>query len=240
MSCVGAKKASKGALWLFIGTTVVVTGLAIAREIMPNRLSGTSVFNDALKIVLDDPDVNRYLGGNVKGYGKDFGGSREGRRNWIENYIYEDEEGMRHCRIKFNVEGKRGKGVVYAEKTKEMGPGEFHYLVFQDGTTGAVVGIIDNRVYLPFEKQRELVVEKLHLLKAILFGMGSDKETKRQLQLLGPLKDRVEFVDCEQRPQECQQAQIAMVPTWFIRGKKYVGYKELDDLEVLCQKEVKK
>lgn len=154
-------------MWLFIGATAVVTAIAIGKEILPSRLSGTSVFNDAVKIVLDDPDVNRYLGGNVKAYGKDFGGNRAGRRNWIENYIYENEDGMQFCRIKFNVEGKRGKGEVYAEKSKEMGTGAFHYLVFVDGTTGAVVGIIDNRVYLPLEKQREIVVEKLHNIKAV-------------------------------------------------------------------------
>ena len=167
-SFLGAKKASKGALWLFIGAASVVTAVAIVREILPSRLSGTGVFHDAVKIVLDDPDINRYLGGNLKCYGKDFGGQRAGRRNWIENYIYEDEEGLQHCRIKFNVEGNRGKGEVFAEKSKEMGPGEFHYLVYVDGNTGAVVGIIDNRVYLPLEKQRELVVEKLHSIKAVL------------------------------------------------------------------------
>ena len=132
------------------------------------------MFSDATKIVLEDPDVNRYLGGNVKAYGKDFGGQRAGRRNWIENYIYEDEDGLQHCRIKFNVEGNRGKGEIFAEKSKEMGPGEFHYLVFVDGNTGAVVGIIDNRVYLPIEKQRELVAERLHSIKAVGAARGCE------------------------------------------------------------------
>ena len=171
---IGAKKASKGALWLFIGAAAVVTAVTIIREISPSRLSGTNVFSDATKIVLEDPDVNRYLGGNVKAYGKDFGGQRAGRRNWIENYIYEDEDGLQHCRIKFNVEGNRGKGEIFAEKSKEMGPGEFHYLVFVDGNTGAVVGIIDNRVYLPIEKQRELVAERLHSIKAVGAARGCE------------------------------------------------------------------
>ena len=167
---VGAKKASKGAMWLFIGATAFVTFVAIVREIMPSRLSGTSVFNDAVKLTLDNPDVNRYLGGNLKCYGKDFGGKRAGRRNWIENYVYEDEDGLQYCRIKFNVEGNRGKGEMYAEKSKEMGTGEFNYLVFVDGNTGAVVGIIDNRQYLPVEKQREVVLDKLHSIKAVRMG----------------------------------------------------------------------
>ena len=65
------------------------------------------------------------------------------------------------------MEGNRGKGVVFAEKSKEMGPGEFHYLVFVDGNTGTVVGIIDNRQYLPIDKQRELVLDRLHAIKAV-------------------------------------------------------------------------
>ena len=214
--------------------------MAIVREILPTRLSGTSVFNDSLKLVLDNPEVNRYLGGNVKGYGKDFGGKLAGRRNWIENYIYEDEDGMQHCRNKYNVEGAHGKGVIFAEKSKEMGTGEFHYLVFVDGNTGAVVGIIDNRQYLPVEKQREVVLERLHSIKAVLFGMSSNKDTQTQLQILGDLKGQIQYVDCEQRPQACEQAQIAAVPTWLIRGRRFVGVKELDDLEVLCHKEIKK
>ena len=85
-----------------------------------------------------------------------------------------DEDGLQHCRIKFNVEGNRGKGEIFAEKSKEMGPGEFHYLVFVDGNTGAVVGIIDNRVYLPIEKQRELVAERLHSIKAVGAARGRE------------------------------------------------------------------
>ena len=53
--------------------------------------------------------------------------------------------------------------------------------------------------------------------------MGSNKDTQTQLQILGPMKDQVQYVDCEQRPQACEQAQIAAVPTWLIRGRKFVG-----------------
>ena len=70
--------------------------------------------------------------------------------------------------------------------------------------------------------------------------MSSNKETQKQLALLGPLKDRIEYVDCEKRMSSCESAQIMSVPTWFIRGKRFVGYKELDDLDVLCNKEIKK
>lgn len=34
--------------------------------------------------------------------------------------------------------------------------------------------------------------------------MGSNKDTQTQLQILGPMKDQVQYVDCEQRPQACE------------------------------------
>ena len=70
--------------------------------------------------------------------------------------------------------------------------------------------------------------------------MSEEPRTQQQLEILGPLKDKVQYVDCGKRPQACEQAQIAGLPTWLIRGKRFVGVKELDDLEVLCHKEVKK
>ena len=193
-----------------------------------------------MKIVTQDPDVKRCLGPNIKGYGRDYQGQYEGRRNQIDSCIYEDEDGMKHCRIKFNVQGKWGKGVVYAEKSKEMGTGEFLYLVFQDGRTGVVIGIIDNRVYLPLEKQQELIVNKLHMLKAVFLGARGQPETEKQLSMFGNLRDKVEFVDCTQNWELCKQMNPAVLPSWNIRGKMYAGVKELDDLEVMCQKIVGK
>lgn len=216
----------------------MVCAAAFIREVLPSGLSATYVFNDALKIVTHDPDVIRCLGPNIKGYGRDFDSAREGRRNQIDNYIYEDEDGMKHCRIKFNVQGKLGKGVVYAEKSKEMGPGEFLYLVYQDVRTGVLIGIIDNRVYLPLEKQQELVVNKLHMLKAVLVGVRGDPETEKQLAIFGNFKDEVDLLDCRQNMDACMQMNLAVLPSWSIRGRLFAGFKELDDLEVLCEKRV--
>ena len=225
---------------MFIGLFAVVCTITFIRDIIPSGLSATYVFSDALKIVIQDPDVQRCLGPNIKGYGQDFNTTYEGRRNQIEHFIYEDEDGMKHCRIKFNVQGKRGRGIVYAEKSKEMGTGEFYYLVFKDERTGLVIGIIDNRVYLPLEKQQELIVNKLHMLKAVLVGIRGHPETEQQLAMFGDLKDKVEFVDCRQNPGWCQQMNTMVVPSWNIRGRMFAGIKELDDLEMLCQRIVDK
>ena len=237
---IGAKKASKKAFYVFLIICGCVCGVAFIQDILPSSLSPTYVFNDALKIVSQDADVQRLLGPNIKGFGEDYGNMYEGRRNQISNFIYVDEDGMKHCRIKFNVQGKLGRGVVYAEKSKEMGTGEFLYLVYQDQRTGVVIGIIDNRVYLPLEQQQELIVGKLHMLKGVLYGVRGDPETERQLALFGKLKDKVDYVDCNQNMELCSQVGLAVVPTWSIRGKMFAGFKELDDLEVMCQKIVDK
>ena len=42
------------------------------------------VFSNALDKCRDHPEVNRRMGDNIKGYGRDHGGKREGRRNFIE------------------------------------------------------------------------------------------------------------------------------------------------------------
>jgi hypothetical protein len=46
----------------------------------PNR-----VFDRSFDIVRKDPEVLRRYGDNVKAYGRDHGGHREGRRNFIEH-----------------------------------------------------------------------------------------------------------------------------------------------------------
>ena len=97
---------------MFLGLFATVCVVAFVRDIVPSGLSATYVFNDALKIVIQDPDVQRCLGPNIKGYGQEYGGTRAGRRNQIEHFIFEDEDGMKQCRIKLTGQEKRGKGVA--------------------------------------------------------------------------------------------------------------------------------
>ena len=47
-------------------------------------MSPNSVFDGAFEIVRNDPQVKRRYGEPIKGYGRDHGGHREGRRNFIE------------------------------------------------------------------------------------------------------------------------------------------------------------
>lgn len=88
--------------------------------------------------------LNRY-GEPLKGYGRDGGGRREGRRNFVEHKNYVAEDGSKRLRIRFNIEGPFGNAFVFAEVTSEMGKGEWMYLLVQDLQTGRVLTVEDNR-----------------------------------------------------------------------------------------------
>ena len=65
---------------------------------MPGRLSPNSVFTEAFDIVRDHHEVTARLGKPVKGSGTDHNGKREGRRNFVANDQFVDEDGVKHTR----------------------------------------------------------------------------------------------------------------------------------------------
>jgi import inner membrane translocase subunit TIM21 len=71
--------------------------------------------------------VTLRLGSPLTGYGRDHGGRREGRRNFIEHEDVVHENGTKSIRIRFNVEGPRGKGQVFAEVAYNMTRGGLFY-----------------------------------------------------------------------------------------------------------------
>lgn len=92
------------------------------RKMSPNR-----VFDHAFEAVRNNPEVKRRFGDSLKAYGRDHGGHREGRRNFVENTQYKDEHGDDRTRVRFNLEGRFGKAFVFAEVIKSMPAGEFVY-----------------------------------------------------------------------------------------------------------------
>ena len=96
----------------------------------------------------NDHNVSLKYGEDLKCYGTDRGGSREGRRNFVEstNYVSKDD-GSNRCRIRYNIEGGGGRnfGFVFAEVSDKMNAGEFVYILVQDRRTGGTMTILDNR-----------------------------------------------------------------------------------------------
>jgi import inner membrane translocase subunit TIM21 len=91
-------------------------------------MSANVVFNNALSKVRENSEVVSRIGTPIKGYGRDHGGKRVGRRNFIEHTEYKSEEdGSGRTRVRFNLEGPHGQAFVFAEVSKQMASGEFVY-----------------------------------------------------------------------------------------------------------------
>jgi len=107
----------------------------------PNR-----VFDRSLELVRKHPDVARRFGEPLKGYGRDHGGHREGRRNFIEHTRYTcPDDGTKRTRVRYNLEGRYGSAFVFAEQSAGMLAGEFVYVLVQDKSNGRVFTVVDNR-----------------------------------------------------------------------------------------------
>ena len=95
-------------------------------------------------------EVKRRFGENFKTYGRDHGGHREGRRNFVEHteYVDVDTDGSKRTRVRFNLEGQYGMAFVFAEVSDLVPSGEFMYVMVQDKRNGVVVKVVDNRSML--------------------------------------------------------------------------------------------
>lgn len=207
-----------GRLMMLLGALGVVGGCAyyIGKELMPSKLSPNGAFNAVFEKVRNHPELVKYLGSNIKGYGRDLGGSREGRRNFIDHDEFADDDGVPHIRIKFNVEGQSGvKGVVYAELAKNAPEGHFEYVIFERPNGQGVISLIENRRELTREEIQEKVANKLAKANAVLFGHVNCTYTARQKMEFGDHFNKIRYVACD-RPEnetECKNAQLKGFPT---------------------------
>jgi len=140
------------AIWSAAGCFALGCGYYIFKELMPTKMGANTVFANATEVLKEDPIINRMYGdsANIKFYGRDHGGHREGRRNFIEHTEYKDpDDGTDRTRVRFNLEGTGGRSAfVFAEVSKDMPSGEFVYLMVQNKQGGRVHTVIDNRTIL--------------------------------------------------------------------------------------------
>ena len=210
------------------------TGYAFFQQVF-GALSPTVIFDRAFDKAKQFSEVEHRLGKPLKAYGRDHGGHREGRRNVVENVAYDDELGVKHVRIAFNVEGRYGKGTIYAEVKKGMSKGEFHYLLFEDHRSRDVIALIDNRKELKREEIQELVAKRLNEEESVLYGTDKCPWTKRQKEELGQWAKDIEYVRCDKEEEKCKEAGIPGYPSWRFRGQMVPGFKRLEELRALMK-----
>lgn len=130
--------------WMFM---MSLLGLAsyMAYELIFSGVSPTKLYDDAFARLQYDETVKAQITGeDMRCYGR---GGSESRRNQTDSFSYTEEaDGSKRTRIRFNIEGKKGKALVFAEVSDRMPDGEkFVYLICQDKRTGRVLTVVDNR-----------------------------------------------------------------------------------------------
>mmetsp|Transcript_22628 Transcript_22628/g.33925 ORF Transcript_22628/g.33925 Transcript_22628/m.33925 type:complete len:258 (+) Transcript_22628:53-826(+) len=144
----GEKVVAGTRLGVWAGVAVFASFCAyyIGKELFPTKMSPNSVMDAATEKIRAHPEVTRKFGSPIKVYGRDHGGHREGRRNFIEHTEYTSEDdGTKRTRVRFNLEGPYGNAFVFAEVSKDMPSGELVYVLVQDKSNGRVINVVDNR-----------------------------------------------------------------------------------------------
>jgi hypothetical protein len=150
---------AKGWVAMYTRTALHLTFLAAvaycfavaAVELFPGPTGPNNMYNRAFDLVRTNADVQSMTGENMSAYGRSVG------RRHIDSRTYTHEDGTERTRIRFNVMGKRGRAMVWAEMSNHMGDmDEFAYLIVQDRRSGRILTLHDNRAALDALPPREL------------------------------------------------------------------------------------
>ena len=126
-----------------LGAAVLCFGMFI-KEVFPGRMGANSLFSETHEFLMVNDDVREITGTPMKAYGREVG-RNEGRRNHVDSHFYVDVDGSKRTRVRFMLEGPRGKVRVWAEVSNKMLLNEFVYIICQDMQAGRVITIVDNR-----------------------------------------------------------------------------------------------
>jgi len=164
----------RGLAYLTVAVIAAGSLYFIVDELMPSRTSANHLFNEAFDAVKQNHEVLNRYGEPLKGYGRDGGGRREGRRNFVEHKNYVGEDGSKRLRIRFNIEGPFGHAFVFAEVTSDMPKGQWMYLLVQDMQTGRVMTLEDNRA-MHEAMSKSASPEERAALQALIQNGGSQR-----------------------------------------------------------------
>ena len=142
-----------------------------------SKMSPNNVFNSSFEIVRNDPEVQRRYGDSLKAYGRDHGGHREGRRNFVEHKEYVDEQdGSKRTRVRYNLEGRFGNAFVFAEVSSQQPSGEFVYILVQDKSNGRTHTVVDNRAALTAARLAGSNKEASSAMSQLLTGSSNERK----------------------------------------------------------------
>ena len=127
--------------------------LYTCKELFPGRMNPNSLFSELFDKLQINDQIMAMVGENIKGFGRDTGRNTEGRRNHIDSYKFQGEDGSTRIRIRFNIKGKKGQVLVWAEVSDAMPSNEYVYIIVQNLRSGRVLTLEDNRDRLQEEHE---------------------------------------------------------------------------------------
>jgi mitochondrial import inner membrane translocase subunit TIM21 len=164
--------ATRLSMWLGILAFASMCAYYIGKELLPTKMSPNTVFNGSSKVIRENLQVQRQYGDKLKFYGKDHGGHREGRRNFIEHTEYTSEDdGSKRTRVRFNMEGQFATAFCFAEVSNQYD--DYVYILVQDKQTGRVISVKDNRAAMTAQRLAGGNAETANAMKQLLGGGGS-------------------------------------------------------------------
>ena len=236
------KETSKTGLYLGIAGLVVTCGYLAIKELMPTKLSANTIFSHAFDAVKENPEVTMRLGSPLKAFGHDHGGRREGRRNIIDKDEFKDEKGNDVVRIKFVVQGPRGKGIVYAARSSNLSRNDFLYLIFQVPAEGRSYALVDNRKQMTEEDEQLKLANGIVNLGGVMYGSEQSDDTQRQKMEFGEFFDRIKYYQCDKHGLDkegddtCEKLQ-RKYPAWKFEDRIYVGVLDRKKMTQLLKQE---
>lgn len=130
---MGQKVKEAGKDISYIGISLAAIGMLgaiiyiVGRELFSGE-SPNGVYSKALKRCSKDSEVIVALGQPIKGYGEE---TRRGRRRHVSHVEFE-QDGRKHMRMKFHIQGSDRRGEVNLEVVKdESGVYNYRYLFVQ-------------------------------------------------------------------------------------------------------------
>lgn len=100
--------------WGLLGTVAIACVGVVVVELNPiPRMNTSNLMAETMTHVYKNDEVRILIGEIKRAYGRETG--NDGRRNDIDNRTFTESDGSKRFRVRYNVEGKKGHLVVYAE-----------------------------------------------------------------------------------------------------------------------------
>lgn len=218
-------------LVFYAGYTIVVT-------LLPGGSSANAIMRHAGDVLRADPEIHAVFGSSLKAYGEDFGARNEGRRYFVPEYQYTDDwDGQAYTRVRFSIEGERGrKGVVWAEV--RAGTYDFRYLIVMAKDKSRVWTVTDARRPPPTLEDRRARLSTVLADNGWVFYADGEGDERGQAEEVGSdywLK--VRHVRCDLTPGVCDAAGVTGRPAWGTHraGEVLKGARSLGELEELTR-----